>query len=76
MKASIPLHENSSPKYFCFNNSQGIHRVYLSSLMDEKIRGNFIVTSVLSNLMVGLMEKQVKFLNVYKKAKENTAKII
>lgn len=44
--------------------------------MDEKIRGNFIVTSVLSNLMVGLTEKQVKFLNVYKKAKENTAKII
>lgn len=44
--------------------------------MDEKIKGNFIVTSELSNLMVGLMEKHVKFLNVYKKAKENTAKII
>lgn len=35
----------------------------------KKIKGNFIVTSVLSNLVVGLTEKQVKFLNVYKKRK-------
>lgn len=44
--------------------------------MHEKIKGNFIVTSVLSNLTVGLTEKQVKFLSVYKKAKKNAAKII
>lgn len=44
--------------------------------MYEKIKGNFIVTSVPSNPMVGLREKQGKFLNVYKKAKENTTKII
>lgn len=72
----VQLHEKGSLKYFCFNNSQGIHKIYHSSLIDEKIKGNFIVTSVLSNLMVGLTEKQVKILSVYKKAKKNAAKII
>lgn len=75
-KTSIQLHEKSSLKYFCFNNSQGIHKIYHSFLIDEKIKGNFVVTSVLSNLMVGLTEKQVKILSVYKKAKKNAAKII
>lgn len=37
--------------------------------------GNFRVTSVLSNLMVGLTEKQVKILSVYKKAKKNAQKL-
>lgn len=42
----------------------------------KKTKGNFIITSELSNLIVGLMEKQVKILSVYKKAKKNATKII
>lgn len=42
--------------------------------MYEKIKGNFITPLVLSNFIVGLQEKRVQFLSVYKKAKENVAK--
>lgn len=54
---------------------RGYTKLYHLSLIYEKRKGNFIVTSVLANLMVELSEKQVKLLNVYKKAKKILQKL-